>query len=297
MSEPRDCSGQKQDERKEANWYSEKSAEDLLEEMEVIMDEMTDVDYDSQKIDGYLTALNKKAPLDTQFDPEKAWSAFRSQHAVLFEDETATPHSAHNCSTGKPRRGRRLFPRLAALAAAVAILGVLAAQAAGIDVLGIFGRWTNETFRFERVGSEESSVPTPGIIPEDGLSYPTLQAALDAYDIQEKLAPTWIPEGYEPVYIDVTPSSNALFFESCFSDGENDLGIVFRYHYEPIRDFATAEKDDTPVILYEKAEIAHYIMSNLNVMVVKWVNNNCECTIVGPFTVDELERMIDSIYT
>ena len=67
MSEPRDCSGQKQDERKEANWYSEKSAEDLLEEMEVIMDEMTDVDYDSQKIDGYLTALNKKAPLDTQF--------------------------------------------------------------------------------------------------------------------------------------------------------------------------------------------------------------------------------------
>ncbi|NCE66288.1 DUF4367 domain-containing protein [Pseudoflavonifractor sp. 524-17] len=296
MSEPRDCSGQKQVERKEASWYSEKSAEDLLEEMEVVMDEMTDVDYDSQKIDDYLTALNEKAPLNTEFDPKKAWSAFRSQHAILFEDETTTPHTAHNCSTAKPRRGRRLLPRLVALAAAIAILGMFAAQAAGIDILGIFGRWTNETFHFERVGSEKSGVPTPSIIPEDGLSYATLQEALDAYGIQEQLAPTWIPEGYEPVYIDAI-DSGTISFESCFTDGENDLGIIFWCAHEPIQDFGVTEKDSTPVVLYEKNGITHYIMSNMDVMVVKWVNNNCECTIVGPFTVDELEHMIDSIYT
>ena len=64
----------------------DKTADELLTELEARMDEMTDLTYDEDVIDSYLAALDKKAPLEKDFDVERSWEKFRSQHAILFDE-------------------------------------------------------------------------------------------------------------------------------------------------------------------------------------------------------------------
>lgn len=68
----------------------DKTADELLTELESKMDEMTDLTYDEDVIDSYLDALDEKAPLEEDFDVKQSWEKFRSQHAILF-DEDALP--------------------------------------------------------------------------------------------------------------------------------------------------------------------------------------------------------------
>ena len=70
----------------------DKTADELLTELEARMDEMTDLTYDEDVVDFYLAALEKKAPLEEDFNVERSWEKFRSQHAILF-DEGALPKS------------------------------------------------------------------------------------------------------------------------------------------------------------------------------------------------------------
>ena len=46
----------------------DKSAEELLTELEAKLDSMTDQTYDEELVDAYLEALDEKAPLPKQFD-------------------------------------------------------------------------------------------------------------------------------------------------------------------------------------------------------------------------------------
>ena len=65
----------------------DKTADELLTELEARIDEMTDLTYDEDVIDSYLAALDKKAPLEKDFDVERSWEKFRSQHAILFDED------------------------------------------------------------------------------------------------------------------------------------------------------------------------------------------------------------------
>lgn len=181
----------------------DKSAEELLTELEVKLDTMTDRTYDADAIDPYLSALDKKLPIQKQFDVQGSWEQFRSQHAILFEeDDTPTPN--HPKSTSHGFRFRRVIPRIIAAAVIVGILGMLFAQATGFDVLGAIGQWTRDTFRFS-----SSSVSLPDAFESTQTTavaeeYSTLQDAFDAYSIETPLAPSWIPEGYEPGFIEAS---------------------------------------------------------------------------------------------
>ena len=99
----------------------DKTADELLTELEARMDEMTDLTYDEDVIDSYLAALDKKAPLEKDFDVERSWEKFRSQHAILFdEDISPKPEVPQRGSHGF--RFRRAFARVVVVAAIVAVL-------------------------------------------------------------------------------------------------------------------------------------------------------------------------------
>lgn len=56
------------------------------------------------------------------------------------------------------------------------------------------------------------------------------------------------------------------------------------------------EKDETPVSIYLKNDIEHFIMRNNKSVTATWFVENLECTISGRVSEDELKAMIDSIY-
>ena len=109
---------------------------------------MTDQTYDEDLVDAYLEALDEKAPLPKQFDVESSWNQFRSKHSILFDADDILPNPKHSRSFSHKFRFRKAIPQLVAAAAIVGVLGMFGAQAAGIDVFGALGRWTEETFHF-----------------------------------------------------------------------------------------------------------------------------------------------------
>ena len=273
----------------------DKTADELLTELESKMDEMTDLTYDEDVIDSYLDALDEKAPLEEDFDVKQSWEKFRSQHAILF-DEDALPNPEVPKRRSNGFRFRKTFARVVVVAAIVALFSMFCAQAAGIDVFGVIGRWTEETFRFSAPASSRS----PAAQNEDLLSnpkeYTTLQDAFDDYSISELLAPTWIPEGYVLDYVEVVPSSGQILFNASYSNGQSTLTFSYSYRTDSVFQSSTFEKDDASVVEYTKNGIIHYIMSNVDVRVAAWVNGTCECSIFGPLSVEEMMVMIDSIY-
>ena len=136
----------------------DKSAEELLTELEAKLDSMTDQTYDEDLVDAYLEALDEKAPLPKQFDVESSWNQFRSKHSILFDADDILPNPKHSRSFSHKFRFRKAIPQLVAAAAIVGVLGMFGAQAAGIDVFGALGRWTEETFHF--VAPKASAAPT-----------------------------------------------------------------------------------------------------------------------------------------
>lgn len=274
----------------------DKSAEELLTELEVKLDTMTDRTYDADTIDPYLSALDKKQPIQTQFDVKGSWEQFRSQHALLFEeDDTPTPN--HPKSASHSFRFRRVIPRILAAAVIVGILGMLFAQATGFDVFGAIGQWTRDTFRFS-----SSSVLLPDAFEDTQTysvveQYPSLQDAFDAYSIEIPLAPSWIPEGYELCFVEASSFGSKYMFSASYVNESSDaISLNYTYwisgQYVP----SIAEKDEKDVLTYEQNGVLHYILSNENVHLVAWVNGTCECYIVGNLEPEEFMKMIDSIY-
>ena len=76
----------------------DKSAEELLTELEAKLDSMTDQTYDEDLVDAYLEALDEKAPLPKQFDVESSWNQFRSKHSILFDADDILPNPKHSRS-------------------------------------------------------------------------------------------------------------------------------------------------------------------------------------------------------
>jgi len=177
----------------QSKWHlHDKSAEELLTELEAKLDSMTDQTYDEDLVDAYLEALDEKAPLPKQFDVESSWNQFRSKHSILFDADDILPNPKHSRSFSHKFRFRKAIPQLVAAAAIVGVLGMFGAQAAGIDVFGALGRWTEETFHF--VAPKASAAPTYHTVSNgDGFyeleQYSTLQDAFDAYSISDPLDP------------------------------------------------------------------------------------------------------------
>ena len=56
------------------------------------------------------------------------------------------------------------------------------------------------------------------------------------------------------------------------------------------------EKDNIDVNEYIINDIEHYIISNLDKNIIIWQNENIEGAITGNFSLNEAEKIIDSIY-
>lgn len=120
-------------------------------------------------------------------DVDRAWEDFQTYYDLPEgENQSLYPQSKVEACTQarRPTLRRLLQYGLAAVLAVAALFGgLLAAQAAGADVFGAIGRWTEETFHFV-VPSNESN-PDHQKVQED----------LTSGSVAESLPPTWYPDG------------------------------------------------------------------------------------------------------
>ena len=239
-------------------------------------------------------------------DVEEAWKEFQREYDLpegegmsLYpcvpegEENSAPPvRRRRSAVTHQPRLHRRVKQSLAALTAVVALVcGMAAAQAAGLDVLGMLGQWTDEIFHFTSgPESGESAAPM-------NENTRLLREALASVGIDEDLAPTWFPEGFtaeEPAI--ETSNFNIVIYFSLTDGTDNFINIAIR-QYQSAEDLESADyeiKTDS-VQQYSNEKQTFYLFSNGNAVAATWANGLLMEQITGNIDEAEIKHIIDSI--
>lgn len=273
------------------------SPDELIDEMVDRWDAMGEEDYDPNLIDAYLTELDKADPVVPDFDVEVSLSKFREKHAQLFQQTDPANNSSEVMpSTATTTTTRRRWRPIRLLVAVVAVMlgSMIFAQALGFDIFGAIAQWTRDNFHFDSAAQIESSQASIG---PANMEYASLQDALDAYGIQDKLAPSWYPPEFKITELKVFHVLNSVQFYESGELNKRFLSItIYQFKSEEDIENVTLEKDSSLVVQYKYGGIVHYLMSNNGEMTATWFNRNFMCLISGGLSEEELKHMIDSIY-
>jgi len=281
------------------------SAVELADALEHTLENVTENTYDETLIGAYLDALDKKIPIPNMPDVETAFADFqmRRERVAVIDTQQQAEQVVHK----QPVRFRKAFRvGLVAALAAACILGTMAvAQAAGIDVFGAVARWTSEVFSFGQIGSgatdysidgddttiEESMDATQNNSEIVSPVYASLQEALDANNVTEVHAPTWIPDGFTLGSITATHSHDPeqLDFYAEYLNGSDVLQISITNYFDVPT--VQVEKTDTPVEKIELDGITLYQIQNINNNIVAWITEHFECYISGTLDLDTLAQI------
>ena len=237
----------------------------------------------------------KENPTGRLPDTDQAWKEFQQYYNIpegegqsLYPVRSDPENQSAPTSTKKSRRFR---PRKILVVAAVLVLmfgSMLTAQAAGLDVFGAIGRWTEEKFHFE-------ISPTS----EDGTTDYTFREASREKGLPQNLIPTWYPKGFEssePIDDSVEDYVDSVYCEYINKEENRSyLTMVSRYYDSNSIAATVYEKDDTEIEIYENNGRNFYIMSNLDTLTATWSDGKMSIDISGQLEINELKHIIDSI--
>ena len=271
------------------------SPAELAGELEQALDEMTEDTYDAAVIDAYLDALDRRTPMPESPDSEAAYRRLQTtlQGAVLqTQDQTAASRTS-----AARRKGLLRIGLGAAITTACLFSGMVAAQAAGVDVFGTLARWTRSAFSFGNIQSgdpaQQANISSmPADLPAE---YQELWSELEARGVSSFMFPTYIPDGFQIEGSDlyIQPDWDEIDFATWYVNGEDSFSFNILYSGETNRVY---EKDDQNVELYKAGNVEYYIFSNNGRNVAAWYVDNLEYSLKTTLSVSDLKSIINSMY-
>ena len=237
-----------------------------------------------------LEKREKENPTGRLPDTDQAWKEFQQYYNIPEgEGQSLYPVRSdperHSAPT-PTKKSRRFRPRKILVVAAVLVLmfgSMLTAQAAGVDVFGAIGRWTEEKFHFEFSTHETKDN----------------QTTIAGSKVPEYLLPTWIPSGFKTTGPQVDMVEDYIDSISYLYENEENnetliVDVEYYYHADDIQTIVF-EKDDGEVSSYQSNGRQFYIMSNLDALTATWTDGVFVETISGQLSIDEIKQIIDSI--
>lgn len=271
-----------QDRRVEFEKYDHMTTEELEEILRKDFEAPPEQEIDTELL-LYVTRVLAERDRQSGYTGKKAQEEFES-FAKNYK-----PKTVREKKTGStiPRWVRTMTAAAAVLA--VIFLGTVTAKAFGFDVWEAVVEWTAETFHICIGDRKDSNEPGKA----DALPYASLEEALEKAGVTTKLAPTWIPEGYELTEITVedTPVQ-----KNYFALYQSDQGYIKITIWEYLNTYPVfLEQSDGLLETYEMMGIRYYLFHNHEQVKAAWIRDKYECYISGNLTIEELKLMIDSI--
>ena len=285
--------------------YLEQLSTEKLEEILKMSSNFSDGEDTSEYFDAVEEVLLKRETMSSTgrlSDLDTSWKEFQQQYKApegkgielypadeLVQGREQTVLSSHSAHVQHQKRG--LLKKVTLIAAIIIVLSatMVVAQAAGLDVWGMFAHWTEETFQFQ--GS------TAEVQDEHRDYYKRIQAETEKCGIEEDIVPTWYPEGYILESVDYSESRkrsaiSALFIE----DGTSDFLINY-WIYSGSEQVSSRifEKDSQEIETYTSNEKTFYLVKNLDSQFAVWANDSICVEISGTLSNEELKMIIDSI--
>lgn len=254
------------------------SVAELLKLLESINETMTEDNFDDELVEACLDAIDRKSPMPEYPSTNESLKTFEAK--------------LHTAGGTEPelmvRRPRHRFARVGLIAAFVAVClfsGMIAVQAAGIDVFGAIASWTENLFGF---GDIEDSM-------EAEHSSKSAVAVTDLEYIE-----SWIPtlgeefSKSEPIVMnDEQPGT--LYYSLTFALEDDTLVFDAFLRGEDSQN-SLYEKDGNNVkeITIDKATF--YIFENNGNSIAAWSINGIEFSLVSSLSTEELELIIIESY-
>ena len=192
----------------------------------------------------------------------------------------------------------RHFPRTLIAAAVVAVLFGLGSMAGSSRLWESVVHLTQGTLQIVPPGASQSG-QTSAQPPLEELEFTSLQEALDAYGITEPLAPKWLPEGFESLGVTTNVAPDFIRIAETYSYDEKKIKITIRrYNSEDaLERFSLEKQKGQEDKKYVSGGVVHSIAQNNAIYTASWTHGLNMVNIVGDVAEEELERIIDSIYT
>lgn len=259
------------------------SQTELLHEVETLMAAPAET-MDTDRLERYLAALQERAPVMEEFDPETRWAELLDSHPLLFTKESA-PESV------KPRPARSRTARVlrwvtAGLAAMLAL--IVTASAFGATPIQSVLDWADDILR---VYTNPSGVME---LPEQSPSeYHSLKEALERNRLDSSACPTWIPKDYHLYAVRTAYFGDMIRCSAVYNSDRGEL-IIFATELSDTTWSLITEKEPGGYI-YPHNGVEYYVVANVETNKVGWQCEDCSYTINGNVSEEELIMMIDSI--
>ena len=286
--------------------YLDQLSTEQLEEL--LCADVDSNDSGTEEVISYILEVIEKreqgSPIGRLADTNTAWEEFQKYYNIP-SGQTLYPCGADQDDVGhdltplekangsaKRSRPRRIWrgDLVAAAAMAALLCGMVAAQAAGIDVFGALGRWTDKTFHFITTGSSETS--THEI---DAEYYEQVQSELREWGVKEELFPTWQPDGFTALEPFITHDNKKDIVSVDFVGPEEFYSVSVTHFHSPTAYPGTFEKDDGAVEEYLSNGKLFYIFSNIDTVTATWFHDQYMIMIGGNLTRTDLTMIINSI--
>lgn len=275
---------------------SDEQLEELL--CQAVEDEQTDIKY-IESILEVIEEREKSKPVNHLSDIKQAWNDFQNIYNTP-EGEGRSLYEFSDTDSGSviaaPQPKKMLIhvvKRVLLVALVSCICFLMMATALGYDVFQAIGSWTREVFYFA-YSQEASPSPSPGYSADQPKRFDNFQEALDASNIVEFNAPTYLPEGFVQTEVYLVPhllsneiqafyTSEDLSIQVCITQFEDTYSVQY-------------EKDETPVEEVVIHGITHYLFSNNGRSVTTWNIDSIEGSITGDISLEEMRKILNSMY-
>ena len=273
--------------REEISRYDSMSTEELQEILRKHAHDELDTEPEADELFEIMEVLSVRRK---QQDPQ----AFRTNEEALAEfRQHYMPKEKEESKSKVIKFPNRIFKTVAAVLAIVLIMTLgtsVTAEALHIDIWGKLATWTKEIFQFTD-NPQGTTAPNPE--PEYNAELKSLQDALNDYEVAEKLAPTWMPDGYISKDLKISNTPRVLNIGAIYEKDGSELIIKIRQTIGV--QAPQTEKNDDFLELYVVDGVEYYIFSNTETLQAAWSIGEFECLMIGKITLEEMKMMIDSI--
>lgn len=242
---------------------------------------------DTEKI-LYITEVlaKREKEKDSSAEVQRAYASFVQNY--LPADQTNTQNKVTSFLTKMPRWMKSAAVLIIVLG--LLLIGSASADAMGFDLFGMVANWTADVFHFSNA-TDGTEYTEPG--QSDDTSYRSLQDALDDFGIQQRLAPTWLPDEYILTKIDVENTPFERSFFAMYYKNDLRIQISIRQIIESISE--QIEKSEGFIEAYEVNDVTYYLFMNNKRLQAVWHTDEFEGVIAGEITIKEMKAIIDSI--
>ena len=256
---------------------------------------------DMEEMNQIMAVLDRKEPISSLYTAEESLMRFqetydeelsslgvRKTEEVIEEKPAAELEPVSSISEAAPVRPvrRRRLIRIALVAVAVVMIlfaAAATASALGVNLFGWIPKWNDEVLGF---GENES--PEPNELHDSS----PIVVTLAQLGIDEPLYPHWMPEGFR---FDVSAiQTEPLLLHEGYCNGDRYLTISIQP--SSWGNSIVFQKDATPLVEYIKNNTIHYVFSDEDQLTASWHTDDYIVFITGNISIEEMERIIDSIY-